>query len=189
MPLYRSARGHVACAEHAPLVDVSRWTLENWRRMSPDELAADAELQCQRCLNEPGQKQRLHPPQRKALVLNVDDRPASLYARERVLRLQGYAVVNAGTGAAAGATAHRVQPSLILLDVHLPDGDGREICREIKADASVAHIPVVLISATLKGHADNLDGLRWAGADGYVTEPFEDDSLASTLRRVLTHAA
>jgi CheY-like chemotaxis protein len=185
MPLYRSMRGHVACAEHAPLLDVSRWTLEAWHRVPAEELAADPPVQCQRCANEPGQKQRRHPPPRKPLVLNVDDRPASLYARERALRLQGYAVLNAGTAADAIVSAQRVRPSLILLDVHLPDGDGRDVCRQLKADAAVSDIPIVLISATLRAHADNLEGLRWGGADGYVTEPCEWDALASTLRRLI----
>ena len=189
MPLYRSTRGDVACAEHAPLLDASRWTREEWSRIPSRELAADPEPECHRCMDEAGASQQLQPPARKPLVLNVDDRPASLYARERVLKMQGYVVVNASTGEAALAAAQRLQPSLILLDVHLPDADGREICRQIKADAAVAHIPVVLISATLKGHAAHLDGIRWAGADGYVTEPFESDTLASMLRKVLTRAA
>lgn len=185
MPLYRSMRGHIACAEHAPLLDVSRWTVESWHRVPAAELSEPSELRCQRCLNEPGQKQRLHPPARKPLVLNVDDRPASLYARERVLKMQGYAVLNAGTAAAAIAAAQRVMPSLILLDVHLPDADGRDVCRQLKADAALADIPVVLISATLRGHAENLDGLRWGGADGYVLEPFESDALVSTVRKLI----
>lgn len=188
MPLYRSQRGHFACAEHAPLNDVSRWTIERWSRVPDDELDADPGLQCQRCANEPGQKSRTRPPHRKPLVLNVDDRPASLYARERALRMQGFAVVNASTGAAALDAAQRLRPSAILLDIHLPDADGRDICRTLKQDPAVAGIPVVLISATLKAHADNLDGLRWGGADGYLTEPFEADSLASTLRRLLSAA-
>jgi DNA-binding response OmpR family regulator len=59
------------------------------------------------------------------------------------------------------------------------------VCRRLKADAVLSSIPVILISSTLKGHADNLDGLRWGGADGYVLEPFEPGVLASTIRSVL----
>ena len=119
------------------------------------------------------------------VILNVDDKPESLYTKDRLLRLKGYTVANATTGKAALDLAHRLHPQLVLLDVHLPDIDGREVCRRIKEHPDLAEIPVVLVSATLKGHAENLDGLRWAGADGYIAEPFEAEVLESTIRNVL----
>jgi two-component system sensor histidine kinase ChiS len=119
------------------------------------------------------------------VILNVDDRPESLYLKDRLLRESGYTVANATTGKSALDLANRLRPALILLDVHLPDIDGREVCRRLKEDPVLKAIPVILVSATLKGHAANLDGLRWASADGYIAEPFEPDALASTLRNVL----
>jgi CheY-like chemotaxis protein len=187
MPLYRSSRGDVGCAEHAPVTNVARWNLERWSRVPPSELEpADAPF-CPRCANEPG-RTRETPPARKPLVLNVDDQPASLYARERTLRLEGFAVVNAGTAAAAIAAAQRLRPSLILLDVQLPDGDGRDVCRSLKQDEALGSIPVVLISASIRAHAENLDALRWGHADGYVVEPIDPATFVSTLRRVLSSA-
>jgi CheY-like chemotaxis protein len=119
------------------------------------------------------------------VILNVDDKVESLYAKDRMLRLKGYTVANATTGKAALDLAHRLHPHLVLLDVHLPDIDGREVCRRIKEHPGLGGVIVVLVSATLKGHAENLDGLRWAGADGYLAEPFELEALDSTVRSVL----
>ena len=119
------------------------------------------------------------------VVLNVDDRVESLYLKDRFLRAKGYTVANATTGKAALGLAARLLPNLMLLDVHLPDIDGREVCRQIKANPNLASILVVLVSATLTGHAAQLDGLLWAGADGYIVQPFDPESLDSTLRSLL----
>jgi CheY-like chemotaxis protein len=125
------------------------------------------------------------PERAPVVVLNVDDRPESLYAKDRVLRLKGYTVANATTGKAALDLAHRLRPNVVLLDVHLPDIDGREVCRQLKEHPDLKNIPVILVSATLNGHAAQLEGLRWAGADGYIAEPCESDVLDSTVRSVL----
>jgi CheY-like chemotaxis protein len=122
------------------------------------------------------------------LILNVDDRPATLYARDRVLRLHGFTVENAATIKAALDTARRIRPHAILLDVHLPDGDGRELCQRLKTDADLAHIPVVLISATLAGHANLLESLTWGAADAFIEEPVEAEAIVSTLWKVIRTA-
>ena len=124
-------------------------------------------------------------PLSDVVILNVDDNPESLYTKDRVLRLKGYTVANATTGKGAIDLAHRLHPQLILLDIHLPDIDGREVCRTIKEHPQLAAIPVLLVSATLRGHAQSLDGLRWAGADGYLAEPCEPEALESAVRSVL----
>ena len=91
-------------------------------------------------------------PATRLLILNVDDRPSALYARHRMLREKGFNVADATTGQAAWKIALELRPSLILLDVHLPDADGRRLCREMRADAQLRGIPIVLISATLRAH-------------------------------------
>ena len=123
--------------------------------------------------------------EKPALILNVDDRPANLYARDRVLRLHGFTVANAETGKTALDVARQLLPNLILLDVHLPDVDGRDLCQQMKADEELGHIPVVLISSTLRGQVAQVEGIRWGNADGFILEPVEGDMLASTLRHVL----
>ena len=127
-------------------------------------------------------------PPPELVILNVDDKPESLYAKDRLLRLAGYTVANATTGKVALDLAYRLRPQLILLDVHLPDIDGREVCRRMKEHPELKSIPVILVSATLRGHAQNLDGLRWSNADGYLGEPFEPEALESTVRRALKSA-
>jgi CheY-like chemotaxis protein len=117
--------------------------------------------------------------------LNVDDRPASLYWRERSLRMHGFTVTNAATGESALNAARQLHPHLILLDVHLPDIDGRDVCKRLKSDQKTASIPVVLISATLAQRGERVHDLRAFHADGYIPEPCEGALLAETLWKVL----
>ena len=122
------------------------------------------------------------------VILNVDDREPSLYARERYLRSWGYHVENAMTGRAALELAERLKPHLILLDVHLPDIDGVEVCRQIKNDPSLKTIPILIMSATVRGHAANLESIRWGGADAFMPEPFDPVELQSTVARLTGHS-
>lgn len=124
------------------------------------------------------------------LILNVDDRPAQLYVRDRILRQHGYAVKNVATAREAMEAARELRPRLILLDIHLPDADGRDLCQQIKAEPELAAIPVVLISASLSGgHAETLDSVRWGNADGFIHEPVDADALVSLVRSAINHAA
>jgi CheY-like chemotaxis protein len=183
-PLFWSKRGEIACARHVPAQDSSRWSDEGWQVL-PDIDGRRITYQCQHCDRRAILHTRRKPvTQRAALILNVDDRPANLYARDRLLRLHGFNVANAETGRTALDTARQLLPNLILLDVHLPDVDGRELCGVMKADAELGHIPVVLISSTLREHAPDQQPLP-GGADGFILEPVEGDRLASTLRTVL----
>ena len=125
------------------------------------------------------------PEPSSSLILNVDDREAMRYARERVLTTHGFQVTSAGTGQEALRLARKQPPALILMDVHLPDADGRDLCQQLKADARLSRVPVVLISSTLGSDADVLEMVKWAGADAFVREPVEPETLISTLRRVL----
>ncbi len=125
------------------------------------------------------------PPPRAPVILSVEDRPAALYPRDRTLRQRGFTVANATSGRAALDLAERLRPDLILLDIMLPDIDGREVCRQLKANPDLQHIPVVLISAAVTGHAQKLEGMLWGGADGFIVEPADADTLESTLRTVL----
>ena len=180
-PLFWSRKGEITCEAHAPSRDSSRWTDEGWQAI-PDVAGRRVKYQCQIC----GQRaiQRQHDLPERPHILNVDDRPASLYARDRVLRGQGFTVTNADTGHSALHVARQLQPNLILLDVHLPDIDGRDLCHQVKHDAGLSHIPVVLISATLNG-APASEVLSAVRADGFINEPVEPSVLAGTLRKVL----
>jgi CheY-like chemotaxis protein len=184
-PLYWSKRGEIACVRHAPEEESDRWQAERWQLLPAME-GRRIVYQCQHCDKRAIQHARRKPSlQKPALILNVDDRPATLYARDRLLRLHGFAVANADTGKSALDVARQLLPNLILLDVHLPDVDGRDLCQQMKADDELGHIPVVLISSTLRGQTNQLEGVRASNADGFILEPVEGELLVSTLRNVL----
>ncbi|HEX8212149.1 MAG TPA: ATP-binding protein [Longimicrobium sp.] len=116
-------------------------------------------------------------------VLNVDDYPAALYATSRVLRQAGYRVLEATTGAEALARAGEC-PDLIILDVNLPDVDGFEVARRIKADPETATIPLLHMSAAYRDPEHRALGLE-GGADAYLAQPVEPRELLATIRALL----
>ena len=116
-----------------------------------------------------------------ALILSVDDNEASRYAIARTLRQAGFRVIEAGTGMEALRRARADAPDLILLDVKLPDIDGFEVSRRLKADVETASIPVLQITATYSSTEHWAEALN-AGADGYLTHPAEPIVLIATIR-------
>lgn len=112
-------------------------------------------------------------------ILNVDDHEINRYIRTQVLRQAGYRVVEAVTGQDAISKCASEKPSLVLLDVNLPDMHGLEVCRRIKADASLRTF-VVHISATYVETSHQAVGLQ-RGADGYLCEPVDPELLVATV--------
>ncbi len=117
-------------------------------------------------------------------ILNVDDNMPSLYAKSRVLRHAGFTVLEAQTGKDALQLAASAKPDLILLDVHLPDMSGYEVCRQIKSEISTAQLFVLHISASSLDARSRTHGLE-GGADGYLTEPVAPEELIATIRAFL----
>ena len=120
----------------------------------------------------------------RGLILNVDDYEASRYARTEMLRRAGFQVVQAGTGAEALRVAAESCPVLILLDVNLPDMDGFEVCRRLRAEQATLTVPIVHISATFV--SDKAQDLAYeGGADSYLTDPVEPAVLLATIHSLL----
>ena len=118
-------------------------------------------------------------------ILNVNDHAPSRYMVSRWLRQAGFEVDEARDGAAARARARREpQPDLVVLDVNLPDTDGYEVCRQLKADPATEHIKVLQTSATHVSSQRRVRGLE-SGADGYLAQPFESDELVATVRSLM----
>lgn len=107
-----------------------------------------------------------------ALILVVDDRPTNVLLLETKLSNEYYDVVTARDGFEAIQKTKERNPDLILLDVMMPGIDGFEVCRRLKSDPEVAHIPVVMVTA-LSSKSDRLRGLD-SGADDFLTKPFND---------------
>ncbi len=115
-----------------------------------------------------------------ARILVVDDIETNVRLLEAKLTLEYYDVLTCGSGAAALELAAAHHPDIILLDVMMPDMDGFETCRRLKADPATRHIPVVLVTA-LDGREERIKGLE-AGADDFVTKPIDDVVLLARMR-------
>jgi two-component system KDP operon response regulator KdpE len=113
-------------------------------------------------------------------ILLVDDEPAIQRSVGLLLRARGYDVQVAGTGAEALAMISARAPDLVVLDLGLPDLEGTEVCRRIRATLPV---PIVVLSAR-GGEADKVNALD-LGADDYVTKPFGPDELLARIRVAL----
>ena len=117
---------------------------------------------------------------RSARILLVDDEVSIQRSVAPLLRSRGYEVEVAGTGADALKSAAMRPPDLVVLDLGLPDIEGSEICRRIRADSQV---PVIVLSAR-GGEADKVSSLD-LGADDYVTKPFSPEELLARIRVAL----
>ena len=118
----------------------------------------------------------------KSRVLVVDDVVQNLQVVGTMLRNEGHDVMPAGSGAQALERVRARRPDLILLDLMMPEMDGLEVCRRLKADAATREIPVVFLTAS--NEMEHLVKGFEAGAVDYVTKPFNGPEL---LARVRTH--
>jgi DNA-binding response OmpR family regulator len=120
-------------------------------------------------------------------ILAVEDDAIVRTTLQRVLRSEGYDVALAPTAGAGLAECARLKPDAVVLDVHLPDGNGVDVCRAIKADPKLRHIPVLILTGDAVSLEDRTSGLD-AGADDYILKPFEAQELLLRLKRLLTPA-
>ncbi|MGD0726040.1 MAG: response regulator [Spirochaetia bacterium] len=121
-------------------------------------------------------------PQDMPGILIVDDAPENLQVLERFLKIKGYRTRPVPSGKRALQEAESEPPDLILLDIHMPEIDGYEVCRRLKENEKLRDIPVLFLSA-LSETMDKVKAFQVGGVD-YVTKPFEFEEI---LSRVNTH--
>jgi DNA-binding response OmpR family regulator len=115
-------------------------------------------------------------------ILVVDDAQSSRYAVSRAVRAAGFQTVEAGAGAQALELAEYV--SAIVLDVHLPDVHGFEVCRLLRGNPRTANVPIIHVSAVYVSPEDRAAGQE-AGADAYMVSPVDTAVLAATIDRLV----
>ena len=122
------------------------------------------------------------PPANADQILIVDDTPANIQTLSVILKQKGYRLSVATNGRQALEFLTRLQPDLILLDVMMPEMDGFETCRQIRANPKWCEIPIIFLTAK----TDTEDIVRGfeLGAVDYVAKPFNPHEL---LARVNTH--
>src|ERR687883_524551 len=118
-------------------------------------------------------------------ILIVDDDRALRDALRRALVLGGYETVPVENGETALAEVARSEPDAVVLDIGLPDVDGLEVCRRLRAAGN--RVPVLMLTAR-DAVADRIDGLD-AGADDYLVKPFDVGELKARLRALLRRTA
>jgi len=120
-------------------------------------------------------------------ILVVDDDLESVKLIGLMLQRRGYEITAAASGAQALAKAQTENPDLVILDIMMPDMDGYEVCRRLRANPATASLPIIMFTAkTLVG--DKVAGFQ-AGADDYLTKPVHPAELASRVEAVLLRSA
>ena len=117
-------------------------------------------------------------------ILIVEDDPELRYATVHVLRNAGYDVFEAETARKGLRMAQELPPDIILLDVVLPDIDGREVCRQIKADPICSACFVIMVSSLKTSSDEQAVGLE-DGADGYLARPISNRELLARVKTFL----
>ena len=110
-------------------------------------------------------------------ILVVEDEASLAESLKFALEVEGFEVVTAGTGGEGVERAQALNPSLVLLDVMLPESSGLDVCRQIRSSSDV---PIIMVSAR-DAEADMVAGLE-LGADDYVTKPFSTRELVARVR-------
>lgn len=116
-------------------------------------------------------------------ILYVEDNPQNMRLVRKLLKVNGYDTIEAISGESGVEAAVREIPDLILMDINLPDIDGMEATRRIKAHANLAKIPVIaLTAAAMRGDRERI---LTAGCDDYLQKPIDTVQMIETVKRHL----
>jgi two-component system, cell cycle response regulator DivK len=116
-------------------------------------------------------------------ILIVEDSPVNMLLTVAILERAGHVALKAETAAEGLAIARSQRPDLILMDIQLPDMDGLEATRLVRADPRISGVPIIALTAfAMKGDAETM---RDAGCDGYVTKPIRYQEFLQEVESVV----
>lgn len=121
----------------------------------------------------------------KKKVVCIEDEPEMIDLVKLILGRKGFELTGAMGGREGLETVRRIKPDLVLLDLMMPDMDGWEVYQQMKADAEMQRIPVIVVTAKAQS-IDKVLGLHIAKVDDYVTKPFGPQELLQSVEKVLS---
>lgn len=116
-------------------------------------------------------------------ILLIDDHQTVFRLLEAIVRIKGYSLLYAESGQKGIVVARQEQPDLILLDVMMPDIDGFKVCQYLKENEDTKTIPIMFLTA--RGADGDLETGRKAGADGFMTKPFQTIDVLKQIEKLL----
>ena len=118
-------------------------------------------------------------------ILIVEDGEVNMALAVAILERFGHVALQAVTGAQGLAIARAQQPDVVLMDIQLPDMDGLEATRQLRADPRTRDIPVIAVTAyAMRGDEETM---REAGCDGYITKPIQYRAFLEEVEAVVKH--
>jgi len=120
----------------------------------------------------------------KKKVVCIEDEPEMIDLVRLILGRKGFELTGAMGGREGLEAVRRIKPDLVLLDLMMPDMDGWEVYQQMKADAEMQKIPVIVVTAKAQS-IDKVLGLHIAKVDDYVTKPFGPHELLQSVEKVL----
>ena len=117
-------------------------------------------------------------------ILLIDDHQTVFRLLEAIVRIKGYKLLYAESGQQGIVAARQEQPDLILLDVMMPDIDGFKVCQYLKENEDTKGIPIMFLTA--RGSDGDLETGRKAGADGFMTKPFQAIEVLKQIETLLS---
>lgn len=117
-------------------------------------------------------------------VVCVEDEPEMIELIRLILGRKNFELIGAVGGRDGLGTIRKEKPDLVLLDLMMPDMDGWEVYQQMKADAELSDIPVIVVTAKAQS-IDKVLGLHIAKVEDYVTKPFGPKELLDSVRKVL----
>jgi len=114
-------------------------------------------------------------------ILYIEDNDVNAELVDRILRKQGYTVEIAQNGLQGITLAEQLHPDLIISDFHLPDINGPQITRSIRAKEALKNIPIIMLTSDIYNRADSIE----AGVDAYLNKPIRRNLLLATIEKLL----